>query len=421
MLKQLRVVNGPQAGAVFPLVATQAMSVGRAADCVIRLADPAASRLHCRIEFEGPRTILRDAGSRWGTTVNGETIDAHELQPGDVIAIGETELRYESEASPIAATMAPVRPAVAQPGAAPAVSRAVRPASPAEIAKLAGRKILRFEIQAIVAQARTGMVFRARDVEQNRDVAFKVFYPTMFLNEAAVERFLRAAKTMLAIRHENLVTLYMAGRREGFCFTACEFVEGESAAQLIERVGIGGMLSWEQALKIAVQIAQALAVAEKHKIVHRNVTPRNILIRHSDKAAKLGDLIFAKALEGVNAVQVTRPGELVGELAYMSPEQTTGEGNIDCRSDIYGLGATLYAVLTGRPPLEGRNAAETILKIQTQEPEKPSKFHLAIPPLFEGVVLRMLTKRPEGRHRSARELLADLARVAKYQGLSLPL
>jgi serine/threonine-protein kinase len=409
---------------VFPLDPTRPASIGRSPECTIRLEDPAASRVHCQLSFEGERTLLQDAGSRWGTTVNGENIDGHELQPGDVLGIGETELRYEPEASPIAATMAPVRLGPAKREAVPAETPSAKPArsmAPAEIAKLVGRKILRFELRSIVAQARTGIVFRACDTEKSRDVAFKVFYPMMFQDETAMERFLRAAKTMLPIRHENLVTLYMAGRREGLCFTACEFLDGESAAQLIERVGIGGMLTWDHALKIAAQIARALVVAEQHKIVHRNVTPRNILIREGDRLAKLGDLIFAKALEGVHAVQVTRPGELVGELAYMSPEQTTGESSIDCRSDIYGLGATLYALLTGRPPLEGRNPAETIVKIQTQEPEKPSKYHLSIPPLFEGLVLRMLAKRPENRHQTAQDLLADLARVAKFQGFSLPM
>jgi serine/threonine-protein kinase len=367
--------------------------------------------------------VVRDAGSRWGTTVDGESIDEHELQPGEAIAIGETVLRFESELSPIATTMAPIRKDTGkrEPEPAAVTPKPPRQPSPTDLIKLVGRKILRFDLQSIVARARTGIVFRARDVERNRDVAFKAFYPTIFTDNTAMDRFLRAAKTMLPIRHENLVTLYMAGRKEGFCFTACEFVEGESASQLIERVGISGMLPWELGMKIAVQIARALAVAEEHQIVHRNVTPRNILIRESDKVAKLGDLVLVKALEGVHAVQVTKPGELVGELPYMSPEQTTGDGNLDCRSDLYGLGATLYAVLTGRPPLEGRNPAETIFKIQTQKPDRPTKYHLSIPPLFEGLILRLLAKRPEDRYQTATNLLSDLHRVAKYQGYSLPM
>jgi serine/threonine-protein kinase len=104
----------------------------------------------------------------------------------------------------------------------------------------------------------------------------------------------------------------------------------------------------------------------------------------------------------------------------MSPEQTGAGVPVDCRSDIYCLGATLYALLTGRPPLEARNAADTIAKIQTETPVDPTKHHLSIPPLFEGVVLRMLAKRPDDRYQTAANLLTDLERAAKYQGISLP-
>jgi len=177
------------------------------------------------------------------------------------------------------------------------------------------------------------------------------------------------------------------------------------------------MLEWQHAFRMAVHMARALEVADQHGIIHRNVTPRNILIRSSDRLVKLGDLVLAKAMEGTRQEQITRPGELVGQLEYLSPEQTTGARPPDTRSDIYSLGATLYAVLTGRPPFEGGSPTETILKIQAEEPVKPTKYHLSIPPLFEDVVLRMLAKRPEDRYRSPKDLLKDLKRVAKYQGL----
>jgi serine/threonine-protein kinase len=102
--------------------------------------------------------------------------------------------------------------------------------------------------------------------------------------------------------------------------------------------------------------------------VHRNITPRNILIRETDGVAKLGDLVLAKAMEGTSQEQITRSGELVGQLEYLSPEQTTHARPPDARSDIYSLGASLYALLTGRPPFEGRSVPETIQKIQTEEP-----------------------------------------------------
>lgn len=190
--------------------------------------------------------------------------------------------------------------------------------------------------------------------------------------------------------------------------------------KVIERIGIAGMLDWRYALRVAVHIARALDYAHSQNIIHRNITPTNIMMRSSDKVAKLGDLMFAKALEGTNAKQVTRPGELVGEVAYMAPERTHGHNSeIDGRSDIYGLGATVYALLTGRPPFEGNSLIDLVEKIRNAEPVRPKKYQLSIPDLFEGVVMQMLAKRPQERQASAKDLLADLERVAKFQGVSL--
>jgi serine/threonine-protein kinase len=379
----------------------------------------------------------------------------HQLQPGDRITVGETELLFQREPSPDAPTLAkpddrqdessgpqgidvsweavgasgedggdedaPSPPAPLLQAGEGSPERQAQGARDAisELGRLVGKRFARFQVESLVARAQTGVVFRACDPENERAVALKIFYPENFHDDQNVRRFLRAVRTMLPIRHDNLVTLYHAGRSRGLCYTASELVEGESAAELIQRIGISGMLPWQHAFRIAVHVARALTVAEAHGIIHRNVTPRNVLIRSSDRLAKLGDLVLAKAMEGTRHEQITRPGELVGALEYTSPEQTTAARPPDTRSDLYSLGATLYALLTGRPPLEGRSPAETILKIQTEEPVKPTQYHLAIPPLLEDVVLRLLAKRPEDRPQTAATLLKSLDNVARYQGLRL--
>jgi serine/threonine-protein kinase len=226
-------------------------------------------------------------------------------------------------------------------------------------------------------------------------------------------------KTMLPIRHPNIVQLYAAGKTGPYCWLAMEYVEGESLASVIPRIGTAGMLDWRYAFRVAVHIARALEAACEHDIVHRNITPANILIRASDKVAKLGDLMLAKALAGSLARQITRAGELVGDLLYLPPERTRSQAEVDCRSDIYSLGATLYALLTGRPPFEGHSAPELIKKIREDDAEPPKKYQLSIPDLFEGVVLQMLAKRPDDRHETPRQLLKDLDRVARYQGIQV--
>jgi serine/threonine-protein kinase len=179
------------------------------------------------------------------------------------------------------------------------------------------------------------------------------------------------------------------------------------------------MLDWRFALTVGVHIAQALEAAHEQHIIHRNVSPESILVRNQDKLAKLGDMMLAKAMEGIKAKQITRPGELVGNIAYMAPERTRSDVEVDTRADIYGLGATLYALLTGKPPFEGKSLVETIAQIRQADPVPPKKFQLSIPDPFQDAVMVMLAKRPEMRYQTPAEAARALERIAKFQGMSV--
>jgi serine/threonine-protein kinase len=179
------------------------------------------------------------------------------------------------------------------------------------------------------------------------------------------------------------------------------------------------MLDWRHAFRVGVHVARALEYVHGQSILHRNVTPTNILLEATSKTVKLGDLMLAKALEGILAKQITRPGEIVGDVVYMSPERTRGPEDVDHRSDLYGLGATIYALLTGRPPFTGATLVEKVTRIRQMQPEKPTKFQMSIPGQFEAVVLRLLAKRPEERYQSATDLLKELTRVGKFNGVTV--
>jgi serine/threonine protein kinase len=405
MQMQLVVVAGPDQGRSFPIAAEQAHDIGRGQDTLTKLQDPRVSRKHCVLETFDGKVSLKDGGSVGGTLVNHEKISQAELQPGDVIQIGDTTLRFDARASD-ATTMATA-----------AAAGQSKPAT-ADLSGLIGNTLHHYQIIRELARGASGAVFLAKHSDTGRETAVKVLWPELSKDEEQMHRFIRAMKTMLPIEHENIVRIFNAGKTGQFAWVAMEYVDGESLTQVIERIGAAGMLDWHNAYRVAVHIGRALECAAEHHIIHRNIMPANILLRR-DKVAKLGDLMLAKALENSAAEQITRPGQLIGELAYMSPERTRGTAGIDCRSDIYGLGATVYALLTGHPPFVDSSLPGLISKIRNEEPVKPTKFQLSIPDMFQGAVLKMLAKEPGDRYQTPADLLKDLERVGKYQGVTI--
>ena len=454
--------------------------VGRGESCGVVVDDPSASRVHCRLLARDGKVFLTDAGSRWGTFVNGRRVADCELQPGDEITIGETVLRLEAVGTPDATTLArqselrrplpsgeqpvawPTSPQLSMPGAGtcgppsmlpledevfeqqesgnqPAFSEAglLAKASPELALKpinslarkfqddnalalqdqiLAGEVFAGCRVKELLKRTLSGQVFRATDLTTQQDVALKIFDQVALSDDRACQRFVRAIDLMRGLRHPHLVAMLAAGVESGRCCTVSEFVEGENAADLIRRIGIVGMLDWRTTLRIGRDICAALVFAEEQGIVHRHITPQNILIRKSDGTALLNDLLLARSLNDDAAGRLTQPGELLGAVPFLSPEQVGSGYTIDHRSDLYQLGATLYALLTGRPPGEGRNVADVVQRILTDTPQPPSRIHLAVPGLLEGVILRLLEKRPEDRYASAFSLQRELNRVSTYLG-----
>ena len=417
MPKQLVVTAGPDQGRVFPLPAADTLLLGRSRATETRLTDPHVSRVHCHVQVEAGRVRVTDFDSAGGTKVNGQRVSRQQLKPGDLIQVGETQLHYLIDDPDEPST---VLPADVAPAAAPAETRAERGGAERRgwMGQLIGQTSSHYEVGPVLAKGQSGAVFHARDTREDLPVALKVLGPEFAKNEESRQRFVRAMKTMLPVRHPNIITIYNAGKTGPHCWIAMEYVEGENLTQMIQRIGTAGMLDWRTALRVAVHVGRALDHAHRLRIVHRNVTPMNVLVRAHDKVAKLGDLMLAKALEGTLAEQITPPGELLGEVGYMSPERTYSSSTPDSRSDIYGLGATVYALLTGRPPHEDLSLIETLTKIRKAEPVRPKKFQLAIPDLLEDAVLKMLAKRPEDRYKTATDLLAELERIAKYQGVT---
>ena len=406
MSLQLLVIAGPDAGRLFTLHPGNDNILGRGANVLYQVTDQRAARNHCQLVREGDRVTVNCLGGPGGTLVNGKPVQTQILKLGDVLRVGDTQLRLQIGDVPVNHARD-----VAAPADAPA-------ARPEELEALAGQTLSHYDIGPVIGRGSTCMVFHATDTKDDRPVAFKVLLPEFAKDEEEVQRFIRAVKTVLPLRHPNLITLYGAGKTGANCWVAMEYVAGENMMQVLDRLGVAGKLEWRHAYKAAVHVARALVYAHDKQIIHRNVTPKNMLLDAPSKVVKLGDLIKATAMAG-GLAQLTKHGELVGDVRYMSPEQTHGTTAVDVRSDLYNLGASVYALLAGRPPLVGHTLVETIVKIRNEAPVKPTKYQMSIPSSFESIVLKLLAKEPECRYQSAAELLKELERMGKFSGATV--
>lgn len=410
MGKHLLVLAGPDEGRAFPINDGEALLLGRSRATEGRLIDPHVSRVHCQVQSDGNNVAITDFDSAGGTFVNGKKIAARqELQAGDLIRIGNTRLQFFEDEEESAAAEAPM--ALPLKDGATTLSWA---------AGLVGKKISNYKVGPILAHGRSGYVFHARDVRQNLPIALKVLEPRFSKNNVAVQRFVRAMKTAMPMRHPNIVTVYSAGKTGPNCWIAMEYLPGESLAAVIGRIETSGMLDWRHVLRFAVYIARALEYAHSQKIIHRNLNPQNILLGKSPAETKLSDLMLAKALEGEGAEEITKSGEILGDIPYLSPEATTGGAQeVDGRTDIYGLGATIYAMLTGHPPFAGETITELVLKIRREQPQSLKALFLGVPDEFEKLISKMMAKRAADRFATAAELLKALEGLAGEKGVTV--
>jgi serine/threonine protein kinase len=404
--KRLTVIKGPDKDKIFVLSDNFNLMFGRSKHAEDRLNDLSVSRVHCEVELlKSGKVLITDLESS-GTYVNGKRISEALLKVGDIVRIGETEMRFEDD--------------VKLPPLQPTAPRAIRPSlvTPDRLHELTGAKLCHYEVGPVLARAHSGLIFKATDFKHDRPVAFKVFWPDFSRDEDEMRRFVRAMKTTMPLRHPNLVTLYGAGKTGPYCWLAMELVEGESLTSIIARLGTAGMLDWKKALRVSVYLARALEYLHGQNVIHRNILPTNVLVGREPQDTKLGDLVLAKATEGALAQQITKPGEILGDVRYMAPERTRGGASAaDGRSDLFSLGGLIYSLLTGKAPAEGKNLVETLQKIHNEVPVRPKKHQLGIPDAFDGLVMRLLSKKAEDRYQNATELLRELDKVGRLHGV----
>jgi len=280
------------------------------------------------------------------------------------------------------------------------------------MALAAGTKLGPYELQSLLGAGGMGEVYRARDARLGRIVAIKVLPASFSADAGRLQRFMQEARSAAALNHPNILSIFDIGEERGAPYIVSELLEGQTLRERLR----SGPLSGRKAIDYALQVARGLAAAHEKGIVHRDLKPENLFVTN-DERVKILDFGLAKltrpegdAGEDAPTVQVnvnTEPGQIMGTVGYMSPEQVRGKP-ADHRSDIFAFGSILYEMLSGQPAFRGESPADTMSAILKEEPAELSETARNVPPALERMVLHCLEKNPAQRFQSAGDLAFNL-------------
>jgi serine/threonine protein kinase/Tol biopolymer transport system component len=274
-----------------------------------------------------------------------------------------------------------------------------------------GKTISHYKILEKLGEGGMGVVYKARDTHLDRFVALKILPAEKVADPERRRRFVQEAKAASALNHPHIVTIYDIDEADGVHFIAMEYVDGRTLDQLIPRHG----MRLNEALKVAVQVADALAAAHEAGIVHRDLKPGNLMVTEKGQV-KVLDFGLAKLTEKLpvsaedatlTAKPDTEEGKILGTVAYMSPEQAEGK-KVDARSDIFSFGSVLYEMFTGRMAFHGETKASTLAAILKENPKPASQVVEALPKEVERLISRCLRKKRERRWQTIADLKVAL-------------
>src|SRR5216117_3071158 len=266
-----------------------------------------------------------------------------------------------------------------------------------------------YELLEEIGRGGQGVVYRARQKSLNRTVALKVIGLGQWATEAHLKRFRREAEAAASLNHPSIVPIHEVGERDGLCYFSMNFVEGGQLDQVVRDTP----MSTRQAAELIAKVARTVHYAHEHGILHRDIKPGNILLDRKGEP-HLTDFGLARLVETESTV--TRTMEVLGTPSYMAPEQAVGNNvQVTSATDVYGLGAVFYQLLTGHPPFAGGTTYETIRLLLETEPRQPRLLNPKVDRDLSTICLKCLEKDPKRRYSSALALAEDLEHWLKHE------
>jgi serine/threonine-protein kinase len=378
---RLTVVAGPHSGQEFPFADRDTFLVGRAPGCHLQLAydDPYSSLRHFLVEANGARCRVIDLNSRTGIKVNGQRVESAELTDGDEVRAGQTVFRVS----------------VGPPADGPPPAHRAEPADRARA--LPG--IPGYVLDREIGRGGLGVVYRARRVADGTRVAIKVFRPIVGVGEGNVQRFLGLARALRHLGHPNVVRVLDSGSAGPLLlYVAMKYVAGSDAGRVVRE---RGPLPVRPAVLLTAQALAGLAYLNARGFVHRDVKPSNLLIGKSGdrKVVKVADCGLARACEDSRLGGLALAGDVGGTLGLVAPEQVTHPRAAGPAADQYAAAATLYYLLTARPPHDLPNEPDRALAtILSTDPVRIRERRPDVPEPVAGVIGRALAADPTARY-----------------------